>query len=288
MFLDFSARRFSIVMESMDMSLINLIESRNKVPFPIENLKLILYQILAGLGHIHKSGFFHRDIKPENILISKIKAPLSQLFKLGQILANRTQSNILNAHYSALVSDNYAKSQSSSSQASPLSTDPSASNSTSLTLWINEDNFLTESETYIVKLADFGLARNADCPDPYTSYVSTRWYRAPELLLRRGRYSYPIDIWAFGTMATEISTFKPLFPGSDESDQLIRQVNLLGYPGSCSNGGTWRSMPFLAQNIQLTIPKVEVCFHIFNWYNLFPSSFYEKQILTLLAVSKKL
>lgn len=79
----------------MDMSLINLIESRNKVPFPIENLKLILYQILAGLGHIHKSGFFHRDIKPENILISKVKAPLSQLFKMGQILANRTQSNTL-------------------------------------------------------------------------------------------------------------------------------------------------------------------------------------------------
>ena len=50
----------------------------------------------------------------------------------------------------------------------------------------------------ILKLADFGLAREIRSRPPYTDYVSTRWYRAPEVLLRSTTYSAPIDIWAVG------------------------------------------------------------------------------------------
>ena len=46
-----------------------------------------------------------------------------------------------------------------------------------------------------VKIADFGLAREIRSRPPYTDYVSTRWYRAPEVLLRSTMYSAPIDIW---------------------------------------------------------------------------------------------
>lgn len=31
--------------------------------------KYILYEILKGLDHLHKSGLFHRDVKPENVLM---------------------------------------------------------------------------------------------------------------------------------------------------------------------------------------------------------------------------
>ena len=37
----------------------------------------------------------------------------------------------------------------------------------------------------LIKIADFGLAREIRSRPPYTDYVSTRWYRAPEVLLRR-------------------------------------------------------------------------------------------------------
>ena len=47
----------------------------------------------------------------------------------------------------------------------------------------------------LVKIADFGLAREIRSRPPYTDYVSTRWYRAPEVLLRSTMYSAPIDIW---------------------------------------------------------------------------------------------
>lgn len=47
-------------------------------------------------------------------------------------------------------------------------------------------------------------------------YVSTRWYRAPEVLLRAPHYSAPIDIFAVGAIMAELFTLRPLFPGSSE------------------------------------------------------------------------
>ncbi|EAQ83993.1 hypothetical protein CHGG_10397 [Chaetomium globosum CBS 148.51] len=82
--------------------------------------------------------------------------------------------------------------------------------------------------TYTVKIADFGLARETHSKLPYTTYVSTRWYRAPEVLLRAGEYSAPVDIWAVGAMAVEVATLKPLFPGGNEVDQVWRHPRSLG------------------------------------------------------------
>ena len=59
------------------------------------------------------------------------------------------------------------------------------------------ENLLVNGPNH-VKIADFGLAREIRSRPPYTDYVSTRWYRAPEVLLRSTTYSAPIDIWAVG------------------------------------------------------------------------------------------
>lgn len=255
-------------MENMDMSLISLMDSRNKVPFPVDTLRLILYQVLAGLKHIHQSGFFHRDIKPENILVSKVPVQASHLFKLARARRYQfAQHGYSYPYYSINIPSHcshyqhpqqHYETHENLSNGSSFSFTVSASTRVAL-LDDSQEDLPGESETYIVKLADFGLARHIDCPDPYTSYVSTRWYRAPELLLRRGVYSCPIDVWAFGTMATEISNLKPLFPGSNEPDQIIKQVNILGQPGPSSLAGTWHSMPQLAKKVRITYPKTEVC-----------------------------
>lgn len=68
----------------------------------------------------------------------------------------------------------------------------------------------------MVKIADFGLAREIRSRPPYTDYVSTRWYRAPEVLLRAQYYSAPIDMFAVGAIMAELYTLRPLFPGSSE------------------------------------------------------------------------
>lgn len=81
-----------------------------------------------------------------------------------------------------------------------------------------------------VKIADFGLAREIRSRPPYTDYVSTRWYRAPEVLLRSTSYSSPIDIWAVGCIMAELYTLRPLFPGSSEIDQIFKICSVLGTP----------------------------------------------------------
>ncbi|XP_067121096.1 serine/threonine-protein kinase dyf-5-like [Centruroides vittatus] len=82
----------------------------------------------------------------------------------------------------------------------------------------------------LVKIADFGLAREIRSRPPYTDYVSTRWYRAPEVLLRSTNYSSPIDIWAVGCIMAELYTLQPLFPGRSEIDQIFRICSVLGTP----------------------------------------------------------
>jgi len=113
-----------------------------KSPFPEQEVKSIMYQVILGLAYMHKHGFFHRDMKPENLLV--------------------------------------------------------------------KDDF--------VKVADFGLAREIRSRPPFTDYVSTRWYRAPEILLRSTQYNSPVDIFACGAIMAELYLMRPLFPGNNETD----------------------------------------------------------------------
>ncbi|XP_008428006.1 serine/threonine-protein kinase ICK isoform X1 [Poecilia reticulata] len=82
----------------------------------------------------------------------------------------------------------------------------------------------------LVKIADFGLAREIRSRPPYTDYVSTRWYRAPEVLLRSTSYNSPIDQWAVGCIMAELYTLRPLFPGSSEVDTIFKICQVLGTP----------------------------------------------------------
>jgi serine/threonine protein kinase len=69
-------------------------------------------------------------------------------------------------------------------------------------------------------LVDFGLAKEVRLKPPYTDYVGTRWYRAPENLLKFTKYSSAIDIFALGCIMVELYIGKALWRGEDEIDQL--------------------------------------------------------------------
>ncbi|XP_070504312.1 serine/threonine-protein kinase dyf-5 [Chironomus tepperi] len=103
----------------------------------------------------------------------------------------------------------------------------------------------------LVKIADFGLAREIRSRPPYTDYVSTRWYRAPEVLLHSTRYSSAIDLWAVGCIASELYTFRPLFPGSSEVDQLFKICSIMGTPDK----NEWPEGHRLASAIQFRFPE---------------------------------
>lgn len=95
------------------------------------------------------------------------------------------------------------------------------------------------------KVADFSLARccATEANDPITSYVSTRWYRAPEVLLQVGQYDCQVDNFAVGCMAAEMCRQRALFTGKNELDQLSRIFQVTGTPASpqqCWNVGVER------------------------------------------------
>eukprot|EP00940_MAST-03C_sp_MAST-3C-sp2_P000551 g551.t1 len=140
-----------------------------------------------------------------------------------------------------------------------------------------------------LKLCDFGLAReistrakgdrspspsgsqrlaakasNASLSPPlrpkshkYSTHVVTRWYRAPELILRNANYSAAVDVWSIGCILAELLNMEEgvrarcphrrgeaLFPGTscallspskgalftDQKDQLTLICSVLGRP----------------------------------------------------------
>ena len=93
---------------------------------------------------------------------------------------------------------------------------------------LKPENLLESQGT--VKIADFGLIKHVKDTYPFTDYVSTRWYRAPEIIIGAPDYGPSVDIFALGCIFAELYTKIPLFPGRNESDQLNKELQILGSP----------------------------------------------------------
>lgn len=87
---------------------------------------------------------------------------------------------------------------------------------------------LTVNENCELRIIDFGLARSER--EEMTGYVATRWYRAPEIMLRWMHYTKAVDIWSVGCIVAEMYLQRPLFPGSDHVNQLNRILEVTGFP----------------------------------------------------------
>lgn len=111
---------------------------------------------------------------------------------------------------------------------------------------IKPENLLCRKGPDTIKIADFGLIREIDSKPPFTDYVSTRWYRAPEVLLHSTDYSWSVDIWSVGCITGELYILRPLFPGRSEIDQIFKICQALGTP----NTSDWQEGERLAPIIQ--------------------------------------
>jgi len=82
-----------------------------------------------------------------------------------------------------------------------------------------------------LKIADFGLSRFVTEPiSLYSSEMVTLWYRAPEVLLQARTYGSEVDIWSAGCIICEMSSGKPLLPGSDVLGELELIFSVMGPP----------------------------------------------------------
>jgi len=96
---------------------------------------------------------------------------------------------------------------------------------------VKPENVLYSREHGVAKLCDFGFARPCAVinGERFTEYVATRWYRAPELLIKEVLYEATVDVWAVGCLLPEMLTGEPLFPGDSDMDQLHLIISVRGY-----------------------------------------------------------
>jgi renal tumor antigen len=93
---------------------------------------------------------------------------------------------------------------------------------------IKPENILIKGNHLVV--ADLGSCKGIYSKQPYTEYVSTRWYRAPECIMTEGIYTQKMDMWGIGCVLFEICSLFPLFPGENEIDQMYKIERILGPP----------------------------------------------------------
>ena len=80
------------------------------------------------------------------------------------------------------------------------------------------------NENCELRIIDFGLSRSEK--EEMTGYVATRWYRAPEIMLKWMKYSKEVDIWSVGCILAEMYTTRPLFPGKNRKYLQYKLITL--------------------------------------------------------------
>jgi glycogen synthase kinase 3 beta len=96
---------------------------------------------------------------------------------------------------------------------------------------IKPSNVLVDGTTGTVQLCDFGSAKFLKPNEVSVSYIATRSYRAPELLLDCPSYTTAVDIWAAGCVLTEmLIQGRLLFGGQSNAEVLVSITKILGPP----------------------------------------------------------
>ncbi|XP_023764562.1 serine/threonine-protein kinase AFC3 isoform X3 [Lactuca sativa] len=88
-----------------------------------------------------------------------------------------------------------------------------------------ETHFRCLPKSSEIKLIDFGSTAYDN--QKHSSIVSTRHYRAPEVILGIG-WSYPCDMWSIGCILVELFTGEALFQTHENLEHLAMMERVLG------------------------------------------------------------
>ncbi|KAL2778442.1 dual specificity protein kinase CLK4 [Daubentonia madagascariensis] len=158
-----------IVFELLGLSTYDFIKENSFLPFQIDHIRQMAYQICQSINFLHHNKLTHTDLKPENILFVK--------------------SDYVVKYNSKMKRD----------ERTLKSTD--------------------------IKVVDFGSATYDD--EHHSTLVSTRHYRAPEVILALG-WSQPCDVWSIGCILIEYYLGFTVFQTHDSKEHLAMMERILG------------------------------------------------------------
>lgn len=94
---------------------------------------------------------------------------------------------------------------------------------------VKPQNVMIDHEQRQLRLIDLGLAEFYHPGVQYGVHVASRFFKGPELLVKMQCFDYSLDLWSFGCMMAGIVFQKePFFRGSNDIDQLVKIVSVLG------------------------------------------------------------
>jgi dual specificity tyrosine-phosphorylation-regulated kinase 2/3/4 len=110
-----------------------------------------------------------------------------------------------------------------------------------------ENILLKQPGSNELKVIDFG----SSCFDTQKvhTYIQSRFYRSPEVMIGL-EYGVPIDMWSFGCIVAELHSGRPIFPGRDEKEQLLYQMEVLGVPPNELIGKASRRSSFFGKSFE--------------------------------------
>ncbi|XP_074858239.1 dual specificity protein kinase CLK1 [Carettochelys insculpta] len=158
-----------IVFELLGLSTYDFIKENGFLPFRLDHIRKMAYQICKSVNFLHLNKLTHTDLKPENILFVK--------------------SDYVEEYNPKLKRD---------------------------------ERTLKNPD---IKVVDFGSATYDD--EHHSTLVSTRHYRAPEVILALG-WSQPCDVWSIGCILIEYYLGFTVFPTHDSKEHLAMMERILG------------------------------------------------------------
>ncbi|EFN58884.1 hypothetical protein CHLNCDRAFT_140792 [Chlorella variabilis] len=178
-----------MVFERLGPSLYDILRKNGYKPFPLAMAQAFARQLLQSVSFMHDLQLVHTDLKPgkPRPQPTKRRLPAAQ---------RRAWQNIL------VLSQELTKDAPGNSKVGkklPVSAD--------------------------IRVIDFGSAIfNSDY---HSSIVSTRHYRAPEVILGLG-WSFPCDLWSMGCILIELLTGDALFQTHENLEHLAMMEAVLG------------------------------------------------------------
>ncbi|XP_001370335.1 dual specificity protein kinase CLK1 isoform X1 [Monodelphis domestica] len=158
-----------IVFELLGLSTYDFIKENSFLPFGMDHIRKMAYQICKSVNFLHSNKLTHTDLKPENILF--VQSDYTEEYNPKMRRDERTVKN------------------------------PD------------------------IKVVDFGSATYDD--EHHSTLVSTRHYRAPEVILALG-WAQPCDVWSIGCILIEYYLGFTIFPTHDSKEHLAMMERILG------------------------------------------------------------
>ncbi len=97
---------------------------------------------------------------------------------------------------------------------------------------IKPQNILLDLDRRVLKICDLGSSKRILPGDKSIVYISSRYYRAPELILENQYYGPAVDIWSAGCVLAETHRATPLFVAPNSVVLFNEIVKVLGTPSA--------------------------------------------------------